>query len=118
MRNELLRWPVKVDDTEYELIVFECGTGAVFNRTSYLAAHPDPASRLFGMVVDQTEMTHDHLSITPPVGFELHTLCREIYGRKHQKPSHVEERFLEDRCTGLVSAWLSQKNQRTSSTPA
>ena len=112
MRNELIRWPVKVDDTEYELIVFECGTGAVFNRTSYLAAHPDPASRLFGMVVGETEMTHDHLSITPSVGFELHSLCREIRGRKHQLPSHVEAQWLEKRCTSFVTAWLNESRKQ------
>jgi hypothetical protein len=112
MKTEILRWPVYIKDNrnenvQYELIVFECGTCAIFNRSSYVAAHPDPASRLFGVVVegDRNDMICAHLQLCGMVDFEIMELARDSAKRKL---SRVERRWLDDRCQKWVRHWLEQ----------
>lgn len=104
MKNEMLRWPVRFNRCEYELVVFECGTSAIFNRTSYLQAHPDPASRLFGMIMDSSEMVSDHLVLTGMVYPDVYELCRELALRKPANPSRVESNWMDQKCLEFVAA--------------
>ena len=112
MKTEILRWPVQIEnnrkeEVQYELIVFKCGTCAIFNRSSYLAAHPDPASRLFGVVVegDRNDMISAHLQLCGMVDFEIMELARDSSKRKL---SRVERRWLDERCLKWVRHWLQK----------
>lgn len=100
--NEILRWPVSIGSSEFELIVCQQGMAYVFDRSGFMRDHPDPGSRLLGIIIEADEMLHSYIHPSPIIDHELVDLAREL---QHRLPSKVERKWLDGRCRDFVVRW-------------